>query len=163
METTTTTETTLDDDDDALFGGGGSGGSSHLMRFAACNRLVVLEKIVPLLGERRSRYLDGEEVVHFNASPAACSKACRRLVVDGKRRRLTRAEVKSIADAEYLRVAIEQRGLPLEAETFSNRRGCYPAAVRSQRRCDGSAESIAGGISVPFRRLVDASSGVGRK
>ena len=48
-------------------------------------------------------------------------------------------------------------------DVFSNRRGCYPAAVRSQRRCDGSAESIAGGISVPFRRLVDASSGVGRK
>jgi hypothetical protein len=105
-----------EEEEEEAFGGGGS---SHLMRFAACNRLVVLEKIVPLLGERTSRYLDGEEVVHFNASNfAACSKACRRLVVDGKRRRLTRAEVKGIADAEYLRIAIEQRGLPLEAETF---------------------------------------------
>ena len=103
----------VNDDDEDAFGG------SHLMRFADGNRLVVLEKIVPLLGERTSRYLDGEEVVHFNASNfAACSKACRRLVVDGKRRRLTRAEVKCIADAEYLRIAIEQRGLPLEAETF---------------------------------------------
>ena len=140
METTTTT-TTLDDDDDddALFGGGG--GSSHLMRFAACNRLVVLEKIVPLLGERTSRYLDGEEVVHFNASNfAACSKACRRLVVDGKRRRLTRAEVKSIADAEYLRVAIEQRGLPLEAETFFQ----IVAGVTPQQcaRNDGAMEVL---------------------
>tara|TARA_B100000073_G_scaffold56426_1_gene41778 strand:+ start:4449 stop:5510 length:1062 start_codon:yes stop_codon:yes gene_type:complete len=145
METTTTTETTLDDDDDddaLLFGGGGgSDGSSHLMRFAACNRLVVLEKIVPLLGERRSRYLDGEEVVHFNASNfAACSKACRRLVVDGKRRRLTRAEVKSIADAEYLRVAIEQRGLPLEAETFFQ----IVAGVTPQQcaRNDGAMEVL---------------------
>ena len=121
METTTTETTLDDDDDDALFGGGGGGGgggsSSHLMRFAACNRLVVLEKIVPL---------------HRGCGVFTGSDRTERFAVGS-------------------------------GDVFSNRRGCYPAAVRSQRRCDGSAESIAGGISVPFRRLVDASSGVGRK
>ena len=78
--------------------------------------------------------------MHFNASNfAACSKACRRLVVDGKRRRLTRAEVKSIADAEYLRVAIEQRGLPLEAETFFHRQ-VLPRS--SSARNDGAMEVL---------------------
>ena len=72
---------------DALFGGGG-GWVVALMRFAACNRLVVLGgSSRSWASGRRDTSTGKKSCTSTSNDHAACSKACRRLVVDGKRRR----------------------------------------------------------------------------
>ena len=115
--------------------------SSPMLSFMEGNRLVFLAKIVPLLGDARTRYRDGEVHERLNASNfARCSKFCLRAILDGKTRRLDVKEVEEITTSEYLRLAIERRGLPLTAETFfkvvaGRAREKVVKALREEFRC----------------------------
>jgi hypothetical protein len=115
--------------------------NSPLLSFMETHRLVFLAKIVPLIGENRTRYRDGEVRERLNASNfARCSKFCLRAILDGKTRRLDVKEVEEITTSEYLRLAIERRGLPLTAETFfkvvaGRAREKVVKALREEFRC----------------------------